>query len=261
MIQNSELLSRYKQLRQVGLQVNNALVKSIPRDVLHEGGKKLDMLRRGVFVFETEDETSVLMDFCLHDVRRNGMNVVERYLAETPPSAGSDEMVIVQAKQTAWYSIFEVESVERGVGIRVRDLLRDETRLVVDISFSETAIPGVILATRLMAPDGIIMTTGAGLPLGVLSPSDRNELKESLQNAFPGVRSGQMSTEESSKLTASIIRAALKRGAAETVTYADPGSPISTRRAAMSHAPATGAGRNDPCPCGSGKKFKKCCGA
>ncbi len=21
------------------------------------------------------------------------------------------------------------------------------------------------------------------------------------------------------------------------------------------------AGRNDPCPCGSGKKFKKCCGA
>ena len=23
---------------------------------------------------------------------------------------------------------------------------------------------------------------------------------------------------------------------------------------------ATGPGRNDPCPCGSGKKFKKCCG-
>ncbi len=34
---------------------------------------------------------------------------------------------------------------------------------------------------------------------------------------------------------------------------------------ASSHAPyvKTGpdAGRNDPCPCGSGKKFKKCCGA
>jgi SEC-C motif-containing protein len=26
-------------------------------------------------------------------------------------------------------------------------------------------------------------------------------------------------------------------------------------------APAVKAGRNDPCPCGSGKKFKKCCGA
>ena len=26
-------------------------------------------------------------------------------------------------------------------------------------------------------------------------------------------------------------------------------------------APAGKTGRNDPCPCGSGKKFKKCCGA
>ncbi|MFQ5422627.1 MAG: SEC-C metal-binding domain-containing protein [Phycisphaerae bacterium] len=24
--------------------------------------------------------------------------------------------------------------------------------------------------------------------------------------------------------------------------------------------PQTGPGRNDPCPCGSGKKYKKCCG-
>jgi uncharacterized protein len=27
------------------------------------------------------------------------------------------------------------------------------------------------------------------------------------------------------------------------------------------HKPATPAGRNDPCPCGSGRKFKRCCGA
>jgi uncharacterized protein len=28
----------------------------------------------------------------------------------------------------------------------------------------------------------------------------------------------------------------------------------------MSSAPAKKVGRNDPCPCGSGKKYKKCCG-
>ncbi|MDQ3829355.1 MAG: SEC-C metal-binding domain-containing protein [Candidatus Tectomicrobia bacterium] len=26
------------------------------------------------------------------------------------------------------------------------------------------------------------------------------------------------------------------------------------------HHQQTEGGRNDPCPCGSGKKFKKCCG-
>ncbi|MBR1588378.1 MAG: SEC-C domain-containing protein, partial [Kiritimatiellae bacterium] len=30
--------------------------------------------------------------------------------------------------------------------------------------------------------------------------------------------------------------------------------------AAPGGAPAPAVGRNDPCPCGSGKKYKKCCG-
>jgi uncharacterized protein YecA (UPF0149 family) len=31
-------------------------------------------------------------------------------------------------------------------------------------------------------------------------------------------------------------------------------------RTADSKASARQAGRNDPCPCGSGKKYKRCCG-
>jgi preprotein translocase subunit SecA len=30
---------------------------------------------------------------------------------------------------------------------------------------------------------------------------------------------------------------------------------------AFARSPYAGVGRNDPCPCGSGKKFKKCHGA
>jgi preprotein translocase subunit SecA len=42
-------------------------------------------------------------------------------------------------------------------------------------------------------------------------------------------------------------------------------SPIDGAFPAASHAPQPyiappKIGRNDPCPCGSGKKFKKCCG-
>jgi uncharacterized protein len=28
----------------------------------------------------------------------------------------------------------------------------------------------------------------------------------------------------------------------------------------VTHSPFGKVGRNDPCPCGSGKKYKKCCG-
>jgi hypothetical protein len=36
-------------------------------------------------------------------------------------------------------------------------------------------------------------------------------------------------------------------------------SPVATPKTPVPSQPK--AGRNDPCPCGSGKKFKKCCGA
>jgi preprotein translocase subunit SecA len=41
---------------------------------------------------------------------------------------------------------------------------------------------------------------------------------------------------------------------------AAPGSPSPMPRATGAN-PYEGVGRNDPCPCGSGKKFKKCHGA
>ena len=39
-----------------------------------------------------------------------------------------------------------------------------------------------------------------------------------------------------------------------------PGAAAAVNRMAMPHAPSPTVGRNDPCPCGSGKKYKKCCG-
>lgn len=36
---------------------------------------------------------------------------------------------------------------------------------------------------------------------------------------------------------------------------------VEQRTVPLAKAKAAGVGRNDPCPCGSGKKFKKCCGA
>jgi preprotein translocase subunit SecA len=41
----------------------------------------------------------------------------------------------------------------------------------------------------------------------------------------------------------------------ETAMRAEPPSPVTVRRDGKK------VGRNDPCPCGSGKKYKKCCGA
>jgi hypothetical protein len=76
---------------------------------------------------------------------------------------------------------------------------------------------------------------------------------------------GELPPQERSNVTAMIIRNCLRGKAAAQMRYADEnGSHIGGSLAAP--APprllraAAVPGRNDPCPCGSGKKYKKCCG-
>src|SRR5262249_51022275 len=99
MTQHAELLARYQHLRQVGLQLNNRLVQTLSRNVLDEGGQRLGILQKNVLTLDSEDEVAVLMDYCIHDVRPQGANAIERYLAESPPPPDSDEMLLLQALQ------------------------------------------------------------------------------------------------------------------------------------------------------------------
>lgn len=260
MTRHAELLARYTHLRQVGLELNNRLVEALDRSALDEGGKKLGILKRNVLTLDTEDEIAVLMDYCLHDVRRHGANAVDRYLAETPPAAESDEMVLLQALRQARYSLLVVESAEPRVGVHVRDLLRDEPLFLVDVGLGSTAAAGMVLAGRVMAPEGIGMTTGAALPVGVLSAAERARLLDGLKATFKGMNFRNLSPEEAGELAATIIRTCLRQGAAERIAYVEPGGDSRLDRVSQALPPTRRIGRNDPCPCGSGKKFKRCCG-
>jgi hypothetical protein len=260
MTQHAEWLPRYRRLRQVGLERNNRLVKTLARSARDEGGQKLGILKRNALVLDTEDEIAVLMEYCLHDVRRHGLDAIERFLNESPPATDTDEWVLLNALRGAQYSLFVVESAESGVGIHVRDLLRDETRFLIDIGLGSTAAVGMVLAARVMTPDGMGMTTGAALPIGIMDPAERSRLMGRLRVRFPGMDFGNLSPEEASELTAAIIRTCLRRGAAERITYVEPGALARPTRARLTRLPAPHIGRNDPCPCGSGKIFKHCCG-
>jgi hypothetical protein len=213
------LLPRYQHLRQIGLPLNNQLMKMVSRSALDEGGKKLGLLKGKTLYLETEDEGAVLMDYCIHDVRRQGTNAVERFLAHSPPPEGSDEWVLLQAKRQAWYSLFAVESVERGVGVQARDLLRDEPQFLVDIGFGSTASAGMVLATRVMAPEGIVMTTGAALPAGELSEAEQARFLEQTLAKFKGADFRALPPARAAELSATLIRACLRRGAAERIRY------------------------------------------
>jgi hypothetical protein len=262
MTEGQEALARYKKLRQAAMQVNSRLMKLVPKSALDEGGKALGFLQEGVLVFESEDETSVLIDYCIYDVRTEGKTAIDRFLEESPPPAGSDELVLLEAMREAEYCLLKVEGNVRGAGVHVRDLLRNEGFFLSDIGFSVSAVPGFVLASRVITADGVNMTSGAALPVN-LPPGIEMPFLARLAEDL-GVKSfHDLAPEKSSALAATLICGALQQGGSERIRYARPGQvPQALPGGGVAKAvPPRRVGPNARCPCGSGRKFKVCCGA
>ena len=154
------------------------------------------------------------------------------------------------------------------MGVQVSDLLRNESLFLMDVGFGNSAVPGLVLAGRIMANEDFAQTTGAALPFGVPNAAQRALLVRGLEAIYKGDLS-QLSPEKSSGLSATIIRGCLETGAMEHIRYDEPGAMPEGGRRRTASEPFRGSagaaaprrvGRNDPCPCGSRKKFKHCCG-
>jgi len=257
MTDNDALVARYRRLRAVGRRLNNVLMEYHSRQTMVRAAKQLGLWHDGTIVFGTEHEMSVLADFIIYEGYENGVNAVERYASEHPPAAGTDEDAVLQAMRQAYYGLLLVEDALPGVGVRVCDLLRDRRFLLADIGLSQTATEEGILATHVVPFDEFSMTSGAALPL------DSETLAAIQDEVLPRDRQGRLLKtwepirEEEAETAAAVIRLCLEAGASSFITDLDLGEP-----AASSDPPASGVsrpGRNDPCPCGSGKKYKKCC--
>lgn len=259
----SDVAAQYQRIRPVRFRLNNELVTRLSRDMLHNGAKSLGMLRDGILVFDTEDETSVLMDYCIYDVDRKGRNAVDQYLADNPPDPDSDEMACLHAMQHATYTMLVVLQIEPGVGCHVRNLFSDETQLLADIGLSQTAQPGAVFATRLLDFGDFVSTGGAALPAGRLDDDQLDEWQQNLRNGMNVDRFDP----------APVIRACLQQGASSSIRYneegpqrridvgqgASSGRPSPQRKQALVKHHAAKTVPNRRCRCGSGKMFKNCC--
>jgi hypothetical protein len=258
------IVAQYKRLRPIRLRLNNELMARLPHDAFTAGAKALGMFHRGTLVFDNEQEMALLMDYCIHNVSRRGRNAVEQYLCDSPPDPDSDEMVCLHALQHASHAYLVVLRVEPGVGCHVRNLVTDETRLLVDFGLSKSAVAGAVLAARMLDFGEYVSTSGAVLPLGILRESELGEFQRKLQACRDGDHSDP----------APLIRACLERGASARIRYEGPDDPYRLDAGASSPPPRISVeGRGTPsrhrarkalanqrCRCGSGKMVKNCCG-
>jgi len=258
MAEYAELVARYRQLRAISFELNNALVAKTPPEAVQQCAKKLGLWKDKTLVFPSEAATDVFMDYLVYDWYQDGLNAFGRRLKERPPAPGSDLEKVLLATQHAFYAILEVTEVLPEVGIRARDQLGDRDCLILDMGLSQSAHVGTLLASRLVPFEDFAITSGAGMPV------DRPLVKKLMSHPLAQPRGGGAGTspglapEEAVTLSTFIIRTCLDAGATDRVRYQNPDDESEVLPLERSGIP--GRDRNAPCPCGSGKKYKRCCG-
>jgi hypothetical protein len=218
--QDQQALAEYNSLRAKSRHLNSTLTKLLPKSAIMDGAKRLG-LRKGRFLtFGEEDEIPILFDYCLYSFRSGGKTILERFLENTPLRETSEEMILLRAMVRSFYSIFAVQSIQKGRGVTLLDLLRDATLFLMDVGMGSTAMRGMLFAGRVLPLTGYCMTSGAFLPL---DHDLAEEVVESMPERYLERENDEgrliLSHRDEAILSARIIRKALKRGAMETMAY------------------------------------------
>jgi hypothetical protein len=246
---HTDIVADYRQLRSEGVALSSDLIKTLKSDDIGAAASALGILKGREILLDTEDQAGVLMDYALFDIWHDGRNAVQRYWEQTNPPPESARGRLLEAMVRAQYTILKVTQPLPGVGVMARDLIRNEEKLLIDLGFSQTAVAGAVLASRIFSPgEGWWMTGGAGLPV---LPEAFDRLVTPMAQYMLGYAGKR--DEERSAFNTLVIRTCLESGAGQRINYATAGTLGAGGRPIK-------VGRNEPCPCGSGRKYKKCCG-
>ncbi len=289
----SDRVDRYLELRERLCALQNTIVNTLDRKLMHACARRLGLFHGGSMVFENETEMSVFMDYCIYDHLIGGRNPVERYLDRHPPQPGTDGELVASAMLDASYRIIAIKSRRRGVGAQVDDILDGKEFFLNDIALSKTVRRGTLMAGRIVIADGIFMTTGASMPLQGETTLALILETGRLAGCVERLNRQHRDREARIEFSTMVIRACLETQASDRMGFLDAEEaarevdPLSRftsgpprflpdpdeedfdthrsghHRPALAPAAVSGhgfVGPNHPCPCGSGRKFKKCCG-
>ncbi|HZL35666.1 MAG TPA: SEC-C metal-binding domain-containing protein [Tepidisphaeraceae bacterium] len=250
----TQILSDYLALRPRLIELNGALVEMLSADDIKAAASRLGILHGKQITLDTEDQSAVLMDYAIHDVFHGEVNAVERMYRQTPPPPDSVQMRLLLAMRRQRYSIVRVQEVVRKLGVMGLEGTSTPPTLIVDQGFSKTAQVGMGLCTRLISPGADwSMTTGASMPL--TEPALKRIMEE-----FNDYIARHGHEPKGSLRTTMLVNACVAAGASHAVRYADVNASGADGQVATIRRAAPKPGRNDPCSCGSGRKYKKCCG-
>jgi SEC-C motif len=208
----------------------------------------------------------VVADCCLHEWPGDGRTLVRRFAESTDARRlTGDERLLLDSWQRARLALLRVDEVWPGTGMRAHDALEGRDFAILDPVLSRPLIDGFWLIARILPVGDYWMTTPAVTIMGQLGEEVREKIRRLLVPMSAMGRTKIPLVLATLALSARAVLAGVEeegRGEEEGNPYDSERGPDEELLATLLRndpPPRMAPGRNDPCPCGSGKKHKKCC--
>ena len=114
------------------------------------------------------DSTLLVLPLAVFSFEADGTTLVETYLKEHGGRRTPEERRWLKAQQASWLSVWEVEAVEPGRSLTLRDLLSGERRTVLERKGSEVLKLRDAVLARVVDHDGLSLI--AGFHASMLAP-------------------------------------------------------------------------------------------
>ncbi|MHC1743330.1 MAG: hypothetical protein AB9873_09905 [Syntrophobacteraceae bacterium] len=211
------VMERYRHIRRVSFELNETLVRRIPKQALRDCAKQLGMLSGKTLVFQNPNEAALLFDYCLYSYRPGGKSIMELHLTQSRPEPESDEMALLRSMMMSRFSLFSIEEVFKGIGVVLVDRLRQEKLFLLDVGMGNSGVRDLPLAGRIIPIGDLYMSTGVLLPiLGKLLDA-MDPILERLEQSNPHGGTLLSTPGKEAAFAAQVIRAAVRTGALNNV--------------------------------------------
>lgn len=155
-------LDSYQAYRTAARDLNHQIIDAlVDRAALMRAARALGVARGDTFVFESEAEMNVLMDYALYELRVDGQPLVQVYREQRTPLSPMQQEIL-EAMCRSYTSLFRMTDIVAAEStIKLIDVLGQRATIpLVDIMFSRTAKPGMLLFTRVLPLAEMNMTAG-----------------------------------------------------------------------------------------------------
>jgi hypothetical protein len=119
---------------------------------------------------ECDYEVQLLLPWAVYDFDNNGFSLAHLYRAHRGHHLSAEEQAWLEAQDKAWLSVWDVQHVEVGKGVTVKDLLTKEERFVNEVQGSQALHPKDCVLARVV--DFGAVSTFCGLHPRALPPGE-----------------------------------------------------------------------------------------